>query len=309
MKLVQSNHAKIANARDGTVYASVEREGEDYAPLLLPNTAWAALGMFACYCDPCRRCIDLREYARQRSGGMIGFAMMFTAPAGFFLGVVFGRSLPEGLGLRASLSFCLVLPFYWDFRIFRIHGGNAEHRTGECALPAAAPIVLLPVAISAFSWMKAHTREGRRVTDQIEGLRQYLGVAEEERLEFLNPPEKTPELFEKFLPYAIALDVENTWAERFAGVLEAAAAAGAAASTWYSGNQDWANNPTSFASSLGDSLSQTVASASTAPGSSGGSGGSSGSSGGGSSGGGGGGGGGSVGDQRAIAFHLPLAIS
>ena len=140
--------------------------------------------------------------------------------------------------------------------------------------------------------MKAHTREGRRVTDQIEGLRQYLGVAEEERLEFLNPPEKTPELFEKFLPYAIALDVENTWAERFAGVLAAAAAAGAAASTWYSGNQDWANNPTSFASSLGDSLSQTVASASTAPGSSGGSGGSSGSSGGGSSGGGGGGGGG-----------------
>ena len=64
--------------------------------------------------------------------------------------------------------------------------------------------------------------------DQIEGFRQYLGVAEEDRLECLNPPDKTPELFERFLPYAVALDVENAWAKRFAGVLAAAGARAAA---------------------------------------------------------------------------------
>ena len=74
--------------------------------------------------------------------------------------------------------------------------------------------------------------------DRIEGFRQYLGVAEEDRLNALNPPDKTPELFERFLPYAIALDVENCWAKRFAAVL-AAAGAGAAVATWYAGNQ-WA---------------------------------------------------------------------
>jgi uncharacterized membrane protein len=114
-------------------------------------------------------------------------------------------------------------------------------------------------------------------------------VAEEDRLEFMNPPEKTPELFERFLPYAIALNVQNTWAKKFAGVL-ATAAAGAAAYSWYSGDLRHTDDIVSFADRLGDDLSSTIAAASTPPGSSGGS---SGSSGGGSSGGGGGGGGGS----------------
>jgi hypothetical protein len=60
--------------------------------------------------------------------------------------------------------------------------------------------------------------------------------------------------------------------------------------TWYSGNQNWRNDPVGFANHLGGALSRTIASAATPPGStdSGG-----GSSGGGFSGGGGGGGGGS----------------
>ena len=91
------------------------------------------------------------------------------------------------------------------------------------------------------------------------------------------------------MPYAVALDVENSWAKRFAGVL-AAAAPRAAASTWYSGDRDIANDPVSFTDRIGSELSATIASASTAPGSSDGGGGS---GGGGSSGGGGGGGGGS----------------
>ena len=64
--------------------------------------------------------------------------------------------------------------------------------------------------------------------DSIEGFREYLGVAEEDRLNALNPPEKTPELFEKFLPYAVALDCQNAWAAKFAGVLAAAGTAAAA---------------------------------------------------------------------------------
>ncbi|MFZ0127768.1 MAG: DUF2207 domain-containing protein [Xanthobacteraceae bacterium] len=153
------------------------------------------------------------------------------------------------------------------------------------AAPVGLPLILFPLAVSAFYWMKAHTVAGRKITDQIEGFRQYLGVAEEARLDALNPPDKTPELFERFLPYAIALDVENHWAQRFAGVLAAAAAAGATA-TWYSGSHDWGHDPVGFANNLGGDLSSTIASASEAPGSS------SGSGGGGFSGGGGGGGGG-----------------
>jgi uncharacterized membrane protein YgcG len=175
-----------------------------------------------------------------------------------------------------------------------IMGFNAGF--GPAILPGILAYVLAALATQAFFWLQAPSRAGRKVMDQIEGFKQYLDVAEEERLDFLHPPEKTPELFEKFLPYAIALGVENRWAERFIGVL-AVAGVGAAVSSWYTGSSSHTDNATSFADRLSSNLSQTIASAATAPGSSGGGGGSdyssNGSSGGGSSGGGGGGGGGS----------------
>jgi uncharacterized membrane protein YgcG len=152
-------------------------------------------------------------------------------------------------------------------------------------LPGIVAYGLAPLALLGFHWLQAPTAAGRAVMDRIEGFRQYLGVAEEDRLNALNPPDKTPELFERFLPYALALDVENRWAQRFAAVL-AAAGTGAVAASWYQNNQ-WQSDPVAFTHQLGGALTQTIASASSAPGSS------SGSSGGGFSGGGGGGGGGS----------------
>ena len=102
----------------------------------------------------------------------------------------------------------------------------------------------------------------------------------------MTAPTDTPELFERYLPYAIALGVENRWAERFQSVLAAAAAQGHQGFAWYSGSSSPWNDTSGFTNSIGSSLASTVSSASTAPGSS------SGSGGGGSSGGGGGGGGG-----------------
>jgi uncharacterized membrane protein YgcG len=155
-------------------------------------------------------------------------------------------------------------------------------------LPMLAPMLTLPLILSGFWWMGAPTKEGRAMMDRIAGFRRYLATTEEERLETLHPPEKTPQLFERYLPYAIALDVENAWAARFTSVLAAAAAAGTAGTmAWYSGHSDPWNDARGFVGDMGSSLASSITSASTAPGSS------SGSSGGGSSGGGGGGGGGS----------------
>lgn len=138
-----------------------------------------------------------------------------------------------------------------------------------------------------YKLLKAPTRAGRFLLDKIEGFRMYLSVAEKDRLNILNPPEKTPELFEKYLPYALALGVEQDWAEQFSGVLSAATRGETGYTpAWYSGHS-WSHlGGSSFASSLGSSLSSAISSSSTAPGSS------SGGGGGGSSGGGGGGGGG-----------------
>ena len=123
--------------------------------------------------------------------------------------------------------------------------------------------------------------------DKIEGFKQYLSVAEKDRLSLLNPPEKTPRLFERYLPYALALDVEQEWCEQFSHVLENASRDdGGYRPGWYAGTTWRPGSMSGLASSLGTSLSGAISSASTSPGSS------SGSGGGGSSGGGGGGGGG-----------------
>jgi uncharacterized membrane protein YgcG len=153
-------------------------------------------------------------------------------------------------------------------------------------LPLALPALALPLVLSAFWWISAPTPEGRTVLDHIAGFKQYLSITEAERLDRMTAPKDTPEIFEKYLPYAIALGVENRWADRFAAVLAAAAAQGQQGFGWYSGSSDPWSNPGRFADTMGSSLSSTISSASAAPGSS------SGSGGGGSSGGGGGGGGG-----------------
>jgi hypothetical protein len=152
-------------------------------------------------------------------------------------------------------------------------------------LGAGAALAVLNIVF--FNLLRAPTVEGRKLLDQIEGFKMYMTTAEENRLDVLHPPEKTPELFEKYLPYALALDCENEWNAKFATVLAAAAAAGATGPSWYSGRHWDSGRTGSFTDSLGSSLSSSISSSSTAPGSS------SGSSGGGSSGGGGGGGGGS----------------
>jgi uncharacterized membrane protein len=152
--------------------------------------------------------------------------------------------------------------------------------------PLLMPALSLPIVISGFWWMSAPTTEGRRVLDHIAGFKQYLSITERERLDRMTPPADTPELFERYLPYAIALGVENRWADRFAPVLAAAAAQGQQGFAWYSGSNSPWSDPDGFSRSVGSSLATSVSAASTAPGSS------SGSGGGGSSGGGGGGGGG-----------------
>lgn len=146
--------------------------------------------------------------------------------------------------------------------------------------------LLAGVNFAFYVWLKAPTRLGRPIYDALAGFRLYLNIAEKDRINLLNPPDETPALFERGLPYALALDVEQRWSDRFAGVLAAASTETNGRPHWFSGTSWNAASLSDFSSSLGSGLSSALASAATAPGSS------SGGGGGGSSGGGGGGGGG-----------------
>jgi len=284
IELKQENHSILQAARsalgtglEAAYLDTMFRKNRDWAiwGLLAIPLAMVAISVFAIALSP-----------TTSLGERIGFPILVfvLAALGWWLR---GLAMKAKGGL-AALAWIAVVGVGILAGVFAL--GTMVSALAVGAVEIALPLLLLPVAISAFWWMYAPTREGRQMMDRIAGFKQYLSIAEERRLEALHPPEKTPELFERYLPYAIALEVENRWAERFAGVLASAAAAGAAAgaASWYSGQGNVWDNPGGFASDVGSSLASTVSSASTSPSSSSG-----GSSGGGSSGGGGGGGGGS----------------
>ena len=231
------------------------------------------------------------------SGGWWGILLIISwaMVKGFFA----ARGILAKIGSIFSLFF--LLPF---FVVGALPSAVTFLRGSSPGLYAFAggAVLLVVMAFLFHKLLPAPTLAGRQLLDQIEGFRMYMKTAEEERLKVLHPPEKTPELFERYLPFALALDCENEWNAKFATVLAAAAAAGVATSpVWYSGNNWSPSDIGSFTNSIGPSLSSATSSASVAPGTSsgsvgggsfGGGGGSSG-GGGGSSGGGGGGGGGS----------------
>jgi uncharacterized membrane protein YgcG len=132
--------------------------------------------------------------------------------------------------------------------------------------------------------MSAYTKKGRMIVDHLLGFKMYLAQAEQHIYNQLAPPEKTLDLFEKYLPYAVALRVENEWAEKFDSIMETAMASGYQPSYYSFAGHSGSFHINDFSRGISSGLSSTISSASTPPSSS--------SSGSGSSGGGGGGGGG-----------------
>lgn len=80
------------------------------------------------------------------------------------------------------------------------------------------------------SFLPARTSSGVHTLAKVLGFRDFLTRVEKDHIERL---EKTPELFEKYLPYAMALGVENRWTQAFATIA-------ATPPEWYRGKiNDW----------------------------------------------------------------------
>jgi uncharacterized membrane protein YgcG len=130
--------------------------------------------------------------------------------------------------------------------------------------------------------MPARTERGARALEEILGFEEYLGEVDPGRFEHTA---RTPEMFESFLPFAMAFGIEKKWAKAFQSIYTQSP-------LWYGGYgglqgpnfrvYDFVGNLNRMTRHVGSTLGS-------APRSSGGSGSSGGSSGGGSGGGGGGG--------------------
>jgi uncharacterized membrane protein len=76
--------------------------------------------------------------------------------------------------------------------------------------------IAIGAIICAFGWfMPVHTEQGVRALEKVLGFEDFLGRVEGDRIERM---EKTPELFEKYLPYAMALRVDKKWVQAFSSI-------------------------------------------------------------------------------------------
>ena len=224
---------------------------------------------------------------------------MLIVPAFFavFIGgfaVSFGKGMRRGSSLLSKVVSVVILGF---IGLVALSIGSAvmvallSEMTGNDHWPvlvAVGGIVLVNVMF--FFLMGAPTPLGRKLMDGIEGLRTYLTLAEQDRMNMAGAPTMSPQHFEKLLPYAVALGVEKPWSRAFEAWLATAAGAAAAsyAPGWYSGNShsNFGDRIGGFASSMSSTIASTIPAPKSSSSSSGFSGGSSGGGGGGGGGGG-----------------------
>ncbi len=172
--------------------------------------------------------------------------------------------------------------------------GNLEQHGVNDMWGAILPLILsAPISLMAWQYLiRRPTLLGRRILDELEGLRMFIRTAEERRLNADGGPSMSEAQFERLLPYAIALGEEEPWTRAFEKWLKQQPGGRQAwRPGWHDDNTSSSGRISDFGSSLVNGINSSMGSMVPSHSSSG-SGGSGSFGGGGSSGGGGGGGGG-----------------
>jgi hypothetical protein len=122
---------------------------------------------------------------------------------------------------------------------------------GAFELSAAAAVVAFFAAQSTYgrrSTVATLSARGRETNDYLLGMRDYMQLAEEDRIQMLQSPDgaervdvddqaQLVKLYERLLPYAVIFGIEREWAEE----LTVKAAAAQVPVTWWAGSGDFSS--------------------------------------------------------------------
>jgi hypothetical protein len=137
--------------------------------------------------------------------------LMFTSIAGLVIGGVW-TSKPARPSAKQRVARVLVPVLF-----FGLPGAVIYF----AALPQSHGFVLallLSVLLNSifFVIMRAPTPRGLIILQQLAGFREFLMRVEQDPLDRVNTPEQRAELMNRFLPYAIALNVREGWGDKMA---------------------------------------------------------------------------------------------
>jgi hypothetical protein len=116
--------------------------------------------------------------------------------------------------------------------------------------------VLTAVVVGGFGlFMPVRTEHGTQMLRRLRGFEEFLRRVESDRFERVV---RTPEMFERYLPYAMAFGVEKSWAAAFEGIYRSPP-------NWYHGRSPLGFQSRTFAHALGRMSTVTGAAMTSAP--------------------------------------------
>lgn len=209
---------------------------------------------------------DLKDIFYQHTSTMVASVRSALLAKGYY-------STLRGAGPYKILLVIILIVIYVSFSSVETLSSFIELNS----LPIIGGVITSIIIYGIFLYVSpSKTEKGVTAKEYLLGLKNYLQIAEKDRLQFHNAPERKPEIFEKLLPYAMVLGVADIWTKEFEDIYTTPP-------SWYSGSVGATFNAGELVRSMNSFSSSTTSSLSSSP---------QGSGGGGSSGGGGGGGGG-----------------
>ena len=181
--------------------------------------------------------IAMGSFAVESIAAVIGAVIPSTVIALFAVNL--GRRFRKARSLGARIWAVIVTAIVGFMGLSMVGSFVAMLTQIEFDPRVLAVVVALAITnIVFFCIMGAPTPIGQKRSAEIAGLKQYLTLAEKDRMNMQGAPEMSPQHFETLLPYAVALGVEKPWSRTFDAWLATALATGTAAyvgPSWYHG--------------------------------------------------------------------------
>ncbi len=229
----QSNSAIVQTARQKFKAAILGESGEVY---FKGNVGYFIIGLVF---SVVVLLLSFYFYLRDESEMLIAIASLASGIVGSLLLSMGLRRLWDKLPGGGSKLAGFFLTFIGAFALVPVFALVMGVENIPQWVPAAFGLIGA-MNVVFFNLLHAPTELGRQVMDEIEGFKMYLSVAEADRMNMRGAPEVTPQVFEKFLPYAIGMGVEKPWSKALESqLLKAGTVDTAYHPNWYRGSSGW----------------------------------------------------------------------
>lgn len=148
------------------------------------------------------------------------FFTMWILFCGLAMGTMFELSFATAWRtvLRSGRGWLTLLPGTAAMAIFGIAIGYLLTKLAAGVSLSFAGMVLTLLAVN-LGWapqLKRRTKLGRELLDQIAGFRQFLEKVEQDQMNRVTPSASAPADLDRYIPYAIALEVKEAWGDHLA---------------------------------------------------------------------------------------------